>query len=127
MPYFFFLYQSPLSLCKFFDAISSIIDDILSINPSGGTDRPCELCYNFSIPNDLNQMGTFPTWIPECDSHNIALLDLFTSSETNICSNVAFPSLGNSDHVVVLVSTDILSNSKQDVTASEFCEVSGWN
>ena len=28
---------------------------------SGGTDRPGELCYNFSIYNDLTQMVNFPT------------------------------------------------------------------
>ena len=65
--YFFFLYRSPSSsLFTVFDSISSIIDEVLSINPSavfvfrdfnahhkdwftysGGTSRPCELCYNF--------------------------------------------------------------------------------
>ena len=63
LSYFFFLYQSPsLSLCTVFYAISSNIDEVLSINPSAafvfgefnvhhkdwltysdGTDRPCEL------------------------------------------------------------------------------------
>ena len=33
--YFFFLYWSPLSLCTVFDSISSNIDEVLSINPSG--------------------------------------------------------------------------------------------
>ena len=32
--YFFFLYQSPLSLCMVFDSISSNIDEVLSINRS---------------------------------------------------------------------------------------------
>ena len=61
--------------------ISSKIDEVLSINPSanvfvfgdfnvhhkdwltysGGTDRPGELYYNFSISNDLTQMVNFPT------------------------------------------------------------------
>ena len=80
--YFFFLYRSPSSsLCTAFDSISSNIDKVLSINPSanvfvfgdfnvhhkdwltysGGTDRPGELCYNFSISNDLAQMVNFPT------------------------------------------------------------------
>ena len=97
---FFFLYQSPSSaLCTVFDSISSNIDEVLSINPSanvfvfgdfnihhknwltyaGGTDRPGELCYNFSIPNDLTQMVDFPTWIRNCDSHVLALLDLLRS------------------------------------------------
>ena len=80
--YFFFLYRSPsLSLCTVFDSISSNIDEVLSINPSanvfvfggfnnhhkdwltysGRTDRPGELCYNFSISNNLTQIVNFPT------------------------------------------------------------------
>ena len=131
--YFFFLYRSPSStLCTVFDSISSNIDEVLSINPSanvfgdfnvhrkdwltysGGTDRPGELCYNFSVSNDLTQMVNFPTQIPDCDSHSPALLDLFISSDASICSTVAFPPLGNSDHVVVSVSIDFSSNSQRD-------------
>ena len=133
--YFFFLYRShSLSLCTVFDSISSNIDDVLSINPSdnvfvvrdfnihhkdwptysGGTDRPGELCYNFSISNDLTQIVNFPTRIPDCDSHSPALLDLFLSSDVSICSTMTFPPLRNSDHVVVSVSIDFPINSKQD-------------
>ena len=133
--YFFFLYQSPSSsLCTVFDSISSNIDEVLSINPSanvfvfgdfnvhhkdwltysGGTDRPGELCYNFSISNDLTQIVNFPTRIPDFDSHSPALLNLFISSDASICSTMAFPQLGNSDHVVVSVSIDFPINSKQD-------------
>ena len=120
--YFFFLYRSPLSsLCTVFDSISSNIDEVLSINPSanvlvfgdfnvhhkdwltysGVTDRPGELCYNFSVSNDLTQIVNFPTRIPDCDSHSPARLDLFPSSDASICSTMAFPPLRNSDHVVV--------------------------
>ena len=133
--YFFFLYRSPSSsLCTVFDSISSNIDEVLSINPSanvfvfggfnvhhkdwltyfGGTDRPGELCYNFSISNDLTQIVNFPTRIPDYDSHSPALLELFLSSDASICSTMAFPPLGNSDHVVVSVSIDFPINSKQD-------------
>ena len=70
--YFFFFYRSASSsLCTVFDSVSGSIDEVLSINPSsnvfafgdfnvhhkdwltysGGTDRPGELCYNFSISN----------------------------------------------------------------------------
>ena len=42
-----------------------------------------------------------------------ALLDLFISSDTSICSTMAFPPLGNSD-VVVSVSIDFPTNSQQD-------------
>ena len=135
MSYFFFLYRSPsLSLCTVFYSISSNIDEVLSINPSanvfvfgdfnvhhkdwltysGGTDRPGKLCYNFSISHDLTQIVNFPTQIPDCDSHSPALLDLFISSDARICSTMAFPPLGNSDHVVVSVSIDFPINSKQD-------------
>ena len=81
---------------------------------SGGTDRSGELCYNFSISNDFTQIVNFPTWIPDCDSHSPALLDLFLSSDAGICSTMAFPPLGNSDHIVVSVSIDFPINSKQD-------------
>ena len=80
----------------------------------GGTDRPDELCYNFSISNDLTQMANVPTWIPDCDSHSPALLDLFIFPDTIICSTMAFPPLGNSDFVAVSVSIDFPTNSKQD-------------
>ena len=97
MHYFFFLYESPsLSLRTVFYSISSNIDEVLLINLpavflfgdfnvhhkdwlnySGGTGRPGELCYNFSVSNDLAQMVNFTTRIPDCDS----LLDLLLSSD----------------------------------------------
>ena len=55
---------------------------------SDGTDRPGELFYYISISNDL-------------------------TSETSICSPMAFPLLGNSVHVVS-VSIDLLPKLKQD-------------
>ena len=45
-------------------------------------------------------MVNFPSRIPDSDSHSLALLDFFLSSDTSICSTMAFPALGNSDHVV---------------------------
>ena len=68
------------------------------------------------LVNDLSQMVNFPTWVPDCYSQSPALLDLVLSSDANICSTNAFPRLRNSDHVVVSVSIDFLSNSKQDAT-----------
>ena len=59
-------------------------------------------------------MVNFPTWIPDCDSHSPALLDLFLSSDASICSTMAFPPLGNSDHVVVSVSIDFPSYPERD-------------
>ena len=117
-----------------FDSISSNIDGVLSINPSanvfvsgdfnvhhkdcltysGGIDQPGELCYNFSIANDLTQMVNFPTRILDCDSYNPALLDFFLISDASICSTMAFPPLGNSDHVVLLASIHFPTNSQQN-------------
>ena len=41
-------------------------------------------------------------------------MDFFLSSDASTCSTIAFPPLGNSDHVVVSVSIDFPSNSQQD-------------
>ena len=113
------------SLCTVFDSTPSNIDEVPATNVlvfgdfnvhhkdwltfSRGTDRPGELCYHFSISNDLTQMVNFPTWIPDYDSNSPALLDLFLSSDASICSAMAFPPLGISDHVSV--SIDFPSNS----------------
>ena len=67
-----------------------------------------------SISNDSTQIVNFPTWIPDCDPHSPGFLDLFQSADASICSTMAFPPLGNSDDVVVSVSIDFPSNSKQD-------------
>ena len=117
-----------------FDSMSSNIDEALSNNPSaaficgdfnvhhkdwltycGGTDQPGELYYNFSISNNLTQMVNlnFPIRIPVSDSHSPAL-----SFDASICSTMAFPSFGNSDHVVVSVSIDFPSNSLRDALFS---------
>ena len=85
--FFIFLYRSPSSsLCMVVDAISTNIDEVLSINPpanvfvfkelhhkdwltySGGTYRFVELCYIFSISSKLTQIARFPARIPDCDS-----------------------------------------------------------
>ena len=135
VPYFFFLYRSPSSsLCTVFDSVSFVMDEVLSINRSANvfvfgdlnvhhkdwliysvaTDRPGELCYNFSISNNLTQMVKFSTRIPVCDSHSPALLDFFLSSDASICSTMTFPPFRISDHVVVSVSIDFPTNSKRD-------------
>ena len=59
-------------------------------------------------------MVNFPTRIPDCHSQSLALLDLFISSDTSICSTMAFPPLGNSNHAVVSDSIDFPLNSKWD-------------
>ena len=56
------------------------------LNYSGGTDRCDEICYNYSISNDLTQTTDFPTYIRDCDSHSSTLLGLFLSSDASILS-----------------------------------------
>ena len=77
--YFLFLYRSPSSsLCTVFNSVSSNIDEVLSMNPSpnvfvfgdfnvhhkdwltysGGTDRPDELSFIFSILHDLSYLDS---------------------------------------------------------------------
>ena len=60
-------------------------------------------------------MVNFTTWIPDCDSHSPALLDLFLSFGTSICSAMVFPLFGNCDYIVVSVCIDFPSNSQRDV------------
>ena len=57
-------------------------------------------------------MVNFSTWIHDCDSHSPVLLEIVLLSDPSICSIVAFPPLGNSDHVVVSVSIEHPSNSE---------------
>ena len=89
--YFFFLYRSPsplnfiqhLLMCLSLETLTSIIRTGLPIL--------VELIdlVNSVISNDLTQMVNFPTRIPDCDSHSLALLDLFLSSDV-ICSTMWF-------------------------------------
>ena len=55
---------------------------------------------------------------------SLALLELFLSSGASICSTVAFSPSGNSDHVVISVSTEFPLNSKREApfhrTASDY-------
>ena len=41
-------------------------------------------------------------------------MDLFLSSDASVCFTMAFPPLGNSDHIVVSVSIGFPSNSQWD-------------
>ena len=75
-------------------------------------------------------MVNFPAGIPDLDSHTPALLDLFISSGAGICSTMLFPPLGNSDHVVVSVSIEFLSNSQRDTPFRHIvygCSYADWN
>ena len=53
---------------------------------------------------------------PLTDCYSPALLDLFFSSDASICSTIAFPPMGTSDHIVVSISIDFPSDSKRDAS-----------
>ena len=67
-------------------------------------------------------MVYFPTPIPDCDPHSPALLDSFISSDTSICSTMAFPPDwdGLRDHLRDVPWEDIF-NLGASTAASEFC------
>ena len=67
-----------------------------------------DLVNSVIISNELTQMVNSPTQIPDCSFG-------FLSSDASVCSTMAFPPLGNSDHVLISVSIDFPSNSKWDV------------
>ena len=68
--------RSTLMLMFFFEEFNVRHKDWLTY--SDGTNWPGEVCYNFSISNDLTQMVNFSTWIPDCDSHSSALWIYFS-------------------------------------------------
>ena len=73
-----------------------------------------DLVNSAIISNNLTQMVYFPIQIQDCNFHSPASLVPFLSFDTSICSTMALSQLGNSDHVVVSVSIDILSYSQRD-------------
>ena len=121
LSHFFFLFRSSSSfLCAVFGSLSSnFVFGDFNVHHTDwltyfdGTDRPGELCYNFSISNDLTQMVIFPTQIADCHSHRLFFWISFFL-DASICSTMTFPSLGNTDHIAVSVSTDIPSNLQQN-------------
>lgn len=133
--YLYFLYRSPASAsCAVFDSISSSIDKALSKHPSSnifvfgdfnvhhadwlihsrGTDRPGEGCYNFAISQNLTQIVPFPTRLPDRVEQIPSLLDLFLSSNPDICSANSHPPFGSSDHVVVSVAVNFMVKATHD-------------
>ena len=93
LSYFFFHYRPRYSsLSTVSDSISSNIDEVFSINPSANVFAFGNFIVNHKdwlISYDLTQIVNFPTWIPGCDSHSPAHLDLFISSDASICSTIS--------------------------------------
>ena len=73
---------------------------------------------------------TLLRWLTQMvNSHSTALLDLFISSDAIICSKMAFPPVGSSEHVVS-ISIDFLSNSKCDASFHPIaygCSRANWD
>ena len=90
-------------------SLMSIISLLLTF--SGEADRPDNSVIILQSQMTLLRWLTFLLGSLTV-THNTAVLDLFVSSYASICSTMVFPPFGNSDHVVVSVSIDFLSNSK---------------
>ena len=94
---FCFLYQLPSCLWMVFDSISSIIDEVLLINPfanvfvfrdfnvhhkdwliySGGTNRPSELCYNLKSPYTDGWLSYSDLWLWLLQSYSCGFIFFF--------------------------------------------------
>ena len=66
-----FSQSTHLLMCLSLETLTSIIRTGLPILV-----ELIELVNSVIISNDLTQMVNFPTWIPDCDSHSPALLDI---------------------------------------------------
>ena len=127
--YLFFLYRSPSNQsCAVLDSVSESIDKALISHPTANifvfgdfnvhhsdwlspfsncTNASGVHAYNFALSHSLTQLVDFPTRIPRCDNQNPSLLDLFLSSNPNICKVSGSSPLGNSDHLVVNVEINL--------------------
>ena len=133
--FIFFLYRSPSSTsCSVLEAISNSIDKALSQYPSAnffvfgdfnahnsdwlkfsnGIDISGQNCYNVAVFHDFTQMVEFPTRTPDSVSQRPSFLDLFLTSSLDSCSMRPMPALGNSDHCVVAVTIDFVTQNVKD-------------
>ena len=81
---------------------------------SNGTNSSGIVAYNFSLSQSLTQLVDFPTRFPDRDDQTPSLLDLFLSSNPNVCNASVLSRLGNSDHAVVNVDISLSSKAAQE-------------
>ena len=133
--YLFFVYRSPSSQsCSVIDSISENIDKALLAHPSANifvfgdfnihhsewlpfshtTSSSGINTYNFAISHSLTQLVDSPTRTPDRNDQEPSLLDLFLSSNPDICKTSTSCPLGNSDHSVVNVAIDFNSSLTHD-------------
>ena len=127
----FFLYQSQSScLCPLFEAVSSNRLSTLSQlfhQCFFGSHCNCQLIF-LQLIDQMNSVfflseAFLLRWLTFLDSWTVWLsqsssFGFIFSSDPSVCFIVAFASFGNSDHVVVSVSTDFPSNSKKECSCS---------
>ena len=119
-----------LSVLLLFYSISTNINKFLSIKPYanvfvfGDFNIHHRDWLSYELINLVNSVIIFLKWSYSDDWPSYSdlwlwlskfySLDLFLCSDASICSEMVFSPLGNSNHVVVLVSIDFLSNSQRD-------------
>ena len=122
--FLYFLYRSPSSQdCSVINSVSNSIDKALTSYPnanifvfgdfnihhqvwlkiSKGIDASGIYTYNFALSHSLHQIIEFPTRFPDRSDQSPSLIDLFLSSNPDICNASSEAPLGNSDHVVISV------------------------
>ena len=119
----FFLYRSPSATSEVFDVISDKIDSLLGKYPSAQvavfgdfnvhntewlnfsrtTDSNGQAAEAFAVSQNLVQIVSCPTRVPDRAHDTGYLLDLFLTSDPEAHQHVVSSPLGNSDHCVVTV------------------------
>ena len=120
-----FAYCSPNStnFVSFFDYLNSCHETVTSSHPqaeilylgdfnvhhrewlnSSHTDSGGIEALTFSILNDLEQIISQPTHIPDRYDHSANILDLFFTSNPSRCKCTISPPIGSSDHTLINVS-----------------------
>ena len=127
--YLYFLYRSPSSQdCSVIQSISESIDKALSIRQSANifvfgdfnihhenwlkfsnnTSASGTKAYNFALSQSLSQHVDFPTPTPDRSDQSPSLLDLFFTSNPDICKVSFDAPLGGSNHVVVSAKVSLI-------------------
>lgn len=133
--YLYFLYRSPSSQdCSVIQSVSDSIDKALNLHHtanifvfgdfnahhqgwlkfSNGISASGVDIYNFAVSQSLHQIIDFPTRFPDREDQSPSLLDLFLTSNPDICKASGEAPLGNSDHGVVSVLASLNCKASQE-------------
>lgn len=124
----FFLYRSPSANSEIFDVLSDKIDTLLGKYPaaevvvfgdfnvhnvewlvhSRATDSNGQAAHSFALSQNLSQIVSSPTRVPDRATDSGYLLDLFLTTNPDSYHHKVSSPLGTSDHCVVTVTSNSL-------------------